>query len=102
MRLGQEEGEGGRASVWAGPRPPPTLSPWDLPLTMCPILPLPAQVATLMPRLIAGMGVSDKVGPGPFTPGLEKTLGRVAMVGVRLSVLPASAHACVCAGASHG
>ena len=36
-------------------------------------------VATLMPRLIAGVGVDER-SFGPFTPGLEKTLGRVAML----------------------
>jgi hypothetical protein len=37
-------------------------------------------VATLMPRLIAGVGPADR-SFGPFTPGLEKILGRVAMMG---------------------
>ncbi|KAF5841908.1 carotene biosynthesis-related protein [Dunaliella salina] len=37
-------------------------------------------IGTLMPRLIAGEAPGDR-SFGPFTPGLEKALGRVAMMG---------------------
>lgn len=37
-------------------------------------------MATLVPTMVAGAGVDSK-SFGPFTPGLEKTLGRVAMMG---------------------
>lgn len=37
-------------------------------------------MATLVPTMVSGAGVDSK-SFGPFTPGLEKTLGRVAMMG---------------------